>query len=207
MQTATPKGRSSVQRGARVGQGQGQGQQPEQRGEPADGAGQHGSRSNGNGNGNGWVIAIDGPAGGGKSTVGEQVAQRLQALYFDSGIVYRALSVASLAAHVDPDDGAALGALARSADLQVLPPSVKDGRQNDVLFNGVDITPQLRTPEVGRIVSRVSVHPPVRDAMLTLQRNVGRSGRVVMVGRDIGTRIFPDADLKIYLDASQDARI
>lgn len=154
-----------------------------------------------------WIIAIDGPAGGGKSTVGEQVARQLDALYFDSGIVYRALTVASLEAGIDPDDGAALGDLARRATLRVLPPSIDDGRQNDVLLNGVDITPLLRTAEVGQRVSRVSVHPPVRDAMLALQRDVGRSGRVVMVGRDIGTRIFPDADLKVYLDASTEARI
>ena len=154
-----------------------------------------------------WIIAIDGPAGGGKSTVGEQVARQLDALYFDSGIVYRALTVACLDAGLNPDDGVALGDLARRATVQVLPPSVDDGRQNDVLLNGVDITPLLRTAEVGQNVSRVSVHPPVRDAMLALQRNVGRSGRVVMVGRDIGTRIFPDADLKVYLDASTEARI
>ncbi|MGB9753219.1 MAG: (d)CMP kinase [Roseiflexus castenholzii] len=153
------------------------------------------------------VITIDGPAGAGKSTLGELLARRLGYLFFDTGVMYRALAWAVLHGAIDPEDGEAVTVLARDLDIQVLPPGdATDGRLYTVLVNGVDVTWELRHPDVERIVSITARHPAVRTVMRERQRAIGSRGRVVMVGRDIGSIVMPDAPLKIYLDASIDER-
>jgi cytidylate kinase len=152
------------------------------------------------------TIAIDGPAAAGKSTVGEIVAQRIDGIYFDTGVLYRALTLLALERGVDAGDAASLAILAATMDIQIERPSVQDGRQADVLLGGRDVSQSLRTPDIDRNVSTVSAHAPVRAALLEQQRRIARSGRVVMVGRDIGTVVLPDADLKIFLDASPEER-
>lgn len=153
------------------------------------------------------VITIDGPAGAGKSTLGELLARRLGYLFFDTGVMYRALAWAVLRSAIDPEDGEAVAALARNLDIQVLPPGdATDGRPYTVLVDGVDATWELRHPDVERIVSIAARHPAARAIMRERQRAIGCRGRVVMVGRDIGSIVMPDAPLKIYLDASVDER-
>jgi cytidylate kinase len=152
------------------------------------------------------TITIDGPAGAGKSTVGELLARRLGYLYFDTGTMYRALTWAALRRGVDPGDPEAAAALARAIDIQVLPPTADDGRQYTVLVDGHDATWELRLPEVERQVSRVAGYPRVRQIMRAAQRAIGLRGRVVMVGRDIGNVVMPDAPLKIYLEATLEER-
>ena len=152
------------------------------------------------------VVAVDGPAAAGKSTVAAAVARRIDGVYFDTGVLYRALTLAARERGINPDDAEQLAELAAHLDVEVRPPSVNDGRQFDVLLNGRDVTWAIRAPEVDREVSAVSAHPNVRRALLDLQRRIARSGRVVMVGRDIGTVVVPDADVKIWLDASIEER-
>ena len=152
------------------------------------------------------TIAIDGPAGAGKSTVGELLARRLGYLYFDTGTMYRALTWAALGRGVAPDDGPEVAALARILDIDVLPPTAADGRQYTVLVDGQDATWELRNPEVERNVSLVASYPEVREVMRGRQRAIGRRGRVVMVGRDIGSIVMVEAPLKIYLEASLEER-
>jgi cytidylate kinase len=151
-------------------------------------------------------IAIDGPAGVGKSTIGERVARHLGCLYVDSGAFYRALTVLAVNEHIDPDDGERLTALAQSSNIRIVTPTVRDGRQYTVLAGETDITPDLRTPEVEKTVSRVSRHPTVRDALIGRMRVMADDQTVVMVGRDIGTVVLPDADLKIWLTTSLEKR-
>lgn len=152
------------------------------------------------------IIAIDGPAAAGKSTVASRLANRIDALFLDTGVIYRALTLAALERGVALDDAASLAQLAASLPLRVTPPTSDDGRQCDVWLDERDVTWAIRAPEVDRSVSAVSAHPEVRAALLHLQREIGRSGRIVMVGRDIGTVVMPDADLKIWLEASVDER-
>lgn len=152
------------------------------------------------------TIAIDGPAAAGKSTVGEIVAQRIDGIYFDTGVLYRALTLLALEHGVKPDDAASLATLAATMDICIDRPSVDDGRQVDVLLAGRDLSNSLRTSAIDQNVSAVSAHALVRAALLEHQRRIARSGRVVMVGRDIGTVVLPDADLKIFLDASPEER-
>lgn len=148
------------------------------------------------------VITIDGPAGSGKSTLGEQLARRLGYLYFDTGIMYRALALAALQRSYDLNDSGALETLAETLRIDVLPPTVEDGRQYTVQIDGQDCTWDLRSPEVDHSVSLVARYPGVRAALIRQQRRIGQQGRVVMVGRDIGTIVMPDAGLKLYLQAS-----
>jgi cytidylate kinase len=152
------------------------------------------------------VIAIDGPAAAGKSTVARLVADRLGALLFDTGALYRAVALAALRSGVAPDDVKTLCRIATEAQISVRPPSHQDGRLYDVWLNGEDVTWSVREPEVGAIVSRVAEHAAVRNALLPLQRRIASGGPVVMVGRDIGTVVVPDAGLKVYLDASAEER-
>ena len=152
------------------------------------------------------VIAIDGPAAAGKSTVARLLADRLGALLFDTGALYRAVALAALRSGVSPDDEKTLSRIAAEAQISVRPPSRQDGRLYDVWLNGEDVTWSVREPEVGAIVSRVAEHAAVRAALLPLQRRIASGGPVVMVGRDIGTVVVPDAGLKVYLDASAEER-
>ncbi|MBF6589459.1 MAG: (d)CMP kinase [Ktedonobacterales bacterium] len=151
-------------------------------------------------------IAIDGPAGVGKSTIGERVARRLACLYVDTGAFYRALTGLALRQGINVDDAAALATLAEHADIRIIPPTVSDGRQYTVLVDGADITADLRTPAVEAAVSRVSAAPAVRVALIAQMRRMADDHTVVMVGRDIGTVVLPDADLKIYLMTSIEER-
>jgi len=152
------------------------------------------------------TIAIDGPVASGKSTVGQRLARRLGYLYFDTGVMYRAVTWAALHEGVSIDDESGVSALAERIVIRVTPPSVEDDRQYDVIVDGHDVTWEIRTPSVEKNVSPVSAYPAVRTAMTRQQREIGKNGDVVMVGRDIGTVVLPNADLKIYLDASVEER-
>jgi cytidylate kinase len=152
------------------------------------------------------IIAIDGPAASGKSTLGRRLADSLGYLFFDTGVMYRAVTWVTLQHAVEVKDEAAVTHLAETIQIDVLPPSQEDGRACDVVAEGVDITWETRTPEVEANVSPVSTYRGVRQALASQQRRIGLRGRVVMVGRDIGTVVLPEADLKIYLDASAEER-
>ncbi len=152
------------------------------------------------------IIAIDGPAASGKSTIAEKLAAELGYLYFDTGVMYRAVTLAALRELQSVQDEQAVSELAQRVQIDVLPPSVEDGRLFDVLLDSEDVTWAIRQPDVDRNVSQVSAYPLVRQAMTEQQRRIGQRGSVVMVGRDIGTVVFPDAELKIYLDASVEER-
>jgi cytidylate kinase len=152
------------------------------------------------------IIAIDGPASSGKSTVGYLVAKRLDYLFFDTGIMYRAATLAALTRLGRVDQEQDVVKLAQNLDIDILPPSIADTRLADIILDGEDITWQVRTREVDANVSVVSAYKGVRDAMTSQQRRIGMKGRVVMVGRDIGTVVLPEAGLKIYLDASVEER-
>jgi len=152
------------------------------------------------------VIAIDGPAAAGKSTIGELLARELNYLYFDTGVTYRAVTWAALKRGLDIADEEEVSRLAEQVDIDVSPPTVQDGRQYTVCVDGQDVTWDLRRPEVDHSVSPVSAYPGVRAALTAQQRRIGQRGKVVMVGRDIGTVVLPDAPLKIYLDATVQAR-
>jgi cytidylate kinase len=151
-------------------------------------------------------ITIDGPAGAGKSTLGDLLARRLGYLYFDTGVMYRALTWAAQRRGVDPGDQAATAALARDLDIDLRPPTIDDGRQYTVLVDGEDVTWDLRRPVVDQQVSLVASHPAVRQILRARQRAIGLRGRVVMVGRDTGSVVLPEASLKIYLEASLQSR-
>ncbi len=151
-------------------------------------------------------IAIDGPVASGKSTIGSLLAQKLGYLYFDTGVMYRAVTWAALERGIAITDEAAVTRLAESIEIRVTLPTVDDGRQYDVYADGRDITWEIRSPEVNHYVSPVSAYPGVRRALTEQQRHIASQGPVVMVGRDIGTVVLPDADLKIYLDATPEVR-
>ncbi|HET6831358.1 MAG TPA: (d)CMP kinase [Solirubrobacterales bacterium] len=144
------------------------------------------------------VIAIDGPAGAGKSTVARALAERLGFTYLDSGAMYRSVALATLRAGADPDDGKAAGAIAAALDLRMGEGSVTIGEE--------DVTAAIRAPEVSAAASRVSVHREVRDAMVARQRTLVAAGSWVAEGRDIGTVVCPDAPLKVHLGASETER-
>lgn len=152
------------------------------------------------------TITIDGPAASGKSTIGEQLARRLGYLYFDTGVMYRAVTWIALERGIPIDDEDAVTALARTLHIDVAPPTVDDGRQYTVTADGEDVTWAIRRPEVEANVSIVSAYPGVREEMVRQQRRIAAGGRIVMVGRDIGTVVLPEADLKIYLDATVEER-
>src|SRR5712692_7589058 len=153
-------------------------------------------------------IAIDGPAGSGKSTVGEQLAQRLGYLYIDTGAMYRAVAWLALKLGIDINDGPALEQLAQNAEIVISQPHIEDGRQYTVRVRGQDATWDIRNASVTRAVSTVSAHPEVRAILIAQQRSMAKAQQqgVVMVGRDIGAVVLPDAELKIYLTASPEER-
>jgi cytidylate kinase len=152
------------------------------------------------------TIAIDGPAGSGKSTLGALLAEDLGFLYFDTGVMYRAVTLAALDHGLSIDDEEAIGHLAQGVRIDVQPASVEDGRDYDVLLDGKDVTWDIRKEDVNKFVSPVSTYGAVRQAMTDQQRRIALENKVVMVGRDIGTVVMPDADLKIFLDASIEVR-
>jgi cytidylate kinase len=152
------------------------------------------------------TITIDGPAASGKSTIGGLLADRLGYVYLDTGVMYRAVTWAAIVRGIPIEDETRVSALAEQLKIDVVRPTVDDGRQYTVLADGQDITWEIRCPEVNQGVSPVSAYPQVRAALTAQQRRIGRRGRIVMVGRDIGTVVLPDADLKIYLDATVEER-
>ena len=152
------------------------------------------------------IIALDGPAASGKSTIAKRFADEFNYLFFDTGIMYRAVTLAVMDRGVSPDDEQACGKIANEVKIDVQPTSQDDGRANDILLNGIDKTWDLRNPEVESNVSKVAAYPGVRSALTKQQRRIGLRGKVIMVGRDIGTVVLPEADIKIYLDASAEER-
>jgi cytidylate kinase len=152
------------------------------------------------------IIAIDGPAASGKTTVGRMLAEKLGYLFFDSGLLYRAVTWAAIQQNIACDDEDALILLIDKIDLDVRS-TQRGGRQSeDVFIDGEVITEKLHSQEVSDHVSEVARHPKVRMAITGMSRNLGLKGKIVMVGRDIGTVVLPEADLKIYLDASLEER-
>lgn len=151
-------------------------------------------------------IAIDGPVASGKSAVGSRLARHLGYRLVDTGMMYRAITCLALDEGTGLRDEAALAALGATAHIDVQPGPAGDPDAARVLVNGSDVTGRLRSPEVGEAVSLVSRVPGVRRAMVAIQREIANEGRVVMVGRDIGTVVLPDAPLKAYLDASAGER-
>ena len=147
------------------------------------------------------VIAIDGPAGSGKSTIAARLAKKLGYVNLESGAMYRALALKALEQRVSLDDAEALRALAAGTVIELVP----QPEGNRVLLDGCDVSQRIRQGDVTLAASRVSMHPPVREIMVSRQREMGANGGVVMEGRDIGTAVFPNADVKVFLDA--DARV
>jgi cytidylate kinase len=143
------------------------------------------------------IIAIDGPAGAGKSTIASRIARKLGYVNLESGAMYRALALKAIEWDTSFDDEAALMRLANDSRIE-LDPSIGGNR---VLLDGRDVSTRIRERDVTEAASRVSVHPKVREWMVARQREMGLGGGVVMEGRDIGTKVFPDADVKIFLDA------
>ena len=152
------------------------------------------------------IVAIDGPAASGKTTVGNQLAEKWEYLFFDTGVMYRAVTWLAIDQKISTKDELAVSALAEQVQIDVEPSSKDDGREYDVLADGIDVTWQIRNPKVDAKVSRVSAYPDVRKALTKQQRRIGLRGDVIMVGRDIGTVVLPEADLKIFLDASVEER-
>ena len=152
------------------------------------------------------IIAIDGPVASGKTVVGRRLADHLGYLFFDTGVMYRAVTYLALAALGSVDDAEAVTRVAERAVLDVRPPDVADGRDYTVLGDGADITGKIREPGVEDAVSPVAAIPRVRRCLTQQMRRIGLRGRVVMVGRDVGTVILPEADLKIFLTASVETR-
>ena len=147
------------------------------------------------------TVAIDGPAGAGKSTVARQLAARLGYAYLDSGAMYRCVALRALECGDNPDDAGAMGEIASQVDIAFAP-----GNPQRVLLGQDDVTERIRTPDVAVAASRVSVHPAVRRAMVARQQALGAGGGVVMEGRDIGTVVFPNAEVKVFLTATDTER-
>jgi cytidylate kinase len=152
------------------------------------------------------IIAIDGPAASGKSTIGLRLANALDYIFFDTGVMYRAVTWLALERGVDVYDEDAVTALAEETQIDVAPASKPDGRACDVLVDGRDVTWETRSRKIDENVSIVAAYAGVRTALSQQQRRIGQRGKIVMVGRDIGTVVLPDADLKIYLDATAEER-
>jgi CMP/dCMP kinase len=149
-----------------------------------------------------WIVAIDGPAGAGKSTVAARIAARFGLVNLETGAMYRAFALKAIQADADLDNAEELGDLAKITDIRLLPAALG----NRVFLDQVDVTKRIREPDVTAAASRVSVHPVIRRWMVSLQRELGAKSSVVMEGRDIGTKVFPDAQVKIFLDADPEVR-
>src|ERR1700761_7614424 len=149
------------------------------------------------------IIAIDGPAGAGKSTIASRLARKLGYVNLESGAMYRALALKAIQDDVSFDDAPSLLRLAENSKIELQPQL--DG--NRVLLDRQDVSRRIRERDVTEAASRVSVHPAVRAWMVARQREMGEKGGVVMEGRDIGTAVFPDADIKIFLDADPQVRV
>ena len=152
------------------------------------------------------IIALDGPAASGKSTVGRRLADALGYLFFDTGIMYRAVTWIALNHDMNLRDEESITEMARSAQIDIRQPSQNDGRACDIVVGEKDITWDVRSGDVDANVSVVSAYAGVRKALSEHQRRIGMRGKVVMVGRDIGTVVLPEADLKVYMDASAEER-
>ena len=152
------------------------------------------------------VITIDGPVASGKSSVGMILSKRLGFLFLDTGIMYRAVTWAAINQKIKIDNKEAICNLAQQIDIEIKPPTKFDGRINDVFVDKVDVTWKLREPEVNEKVSQVSRYQLVREVLTEQQREFGRRGKIVMAGRDIGTIVMPDAEMKIFLEASVEER-
>jgi cytidylate kinase len=152
------------------------------------------------------VVAIDGPAGAGKSTVGERLAHRLGYFYFDTGLLYRAVALRALELGIFSSDEAALGQLVRGLDIRVRPAGDGENHHYVVLVDGQDVSNDIRAPSVEASVSRVAASPAVRAGLIESQRRQIQGAGTVMAGRDIGTVVCPDADLKVFLVASPEER-
>lgn len=152
------------------------------------------------------LIAIDGPAASGKSTVGQLLAKQLGYIFLDTGVMYRAVTWLALKNKIDIKNEQDVSEIAQTIKIDIHHPRINDGRQFDVLVNGEDITWMIRDSKIDDNISQVSMYPGVRLALTRQQREIGKQGRIVMVGRDIGTVVLPDADLKIYLEASVEER-
>ncbi len=149
-----------------------------------------------------FVIAIDGPAGAGKSTIAKAVSKKLNSIYVDTGAMYRSIALFMIRNNVSKDDTASIATKCKDADVTI---NYEGGVQN-VILNGENVNGLIRTEEVGNMASVVSAVPEVRAHLLQLQRNLAASTDVVMDGRDIGTTVLPDANLKVYLTASSKVR-
>lgn len=152
------------------------------------------------------IIAIDGPAASGKSTIGLRLANALGYLFFDTGVMYRAVTWLALERGIDVREEARVTLLAEEAQIDIAPASRTDGRSCDVFVDGRDVTWETRSRKVDANVSIVAAYAGVRKALSQQQRRIGQRGKIVMVGRDIGTVVLPEADLKIYLDATAEER-
>jgi CMP/dCMP kinase len=148
------------------------------------------------------VVAIDGPAGAGKSTVAAIIAARFGLLNLESGAMYRAFALKAIQTDSDVDDREELSRLAAKTRIRLLPGSAA----NRVFLDDVEVTKRIREPDVTAAASRVSVHPGIREWMVAMQRQLGESSAIVMEGRDIGTKVFPHAAVKIFLDAAAEVR-
>lgn len=152
------------------------------------------------------TIAIDGPAASGKSTIGDYLADYLGYLFLDTGVLYRAVTWAAQARGIATEAEDQVTRLAQDVEIEILSSAAADGRQNTVKVDGRDVTWEIRSPKVEGDVSPVSAYPGVRRALTQRMREIARKGHVVMVGRDIGTVVIPDADLKLYVIASAEVR-
>ncbi|HEX7504904.1 MAG TPA: (d)CMP kinase [Syntrophales bacterium] len=149
-----------------------------------------------------YVVTVDGPAGSGKSTVGRLLAQKLSYIYLDTGALYRALALKVRMANLSPDNREKIAALCGSTTIALC----ERDRATRIQLDGKDVTELIRTPEISMLASTISALPEVRDALLSVQRDSAREGGVVAEGRDMGTVVFPGADVKFYLTASPEER-
>jgi cytidylate kinase len=149
------------------------------------------------------TIAIDGPSGAGKSTIARSLGRRLGYIYIDTGAMYRSVALRVKEKSISPENELALSQLASSLHITF----VTEGEQTHIFCEGEEITEAIRTPEISRLASSISRQKGVREALVQMQREMGKEGGVILEGRDIGTVVFPDADVKFYLDAESDERV